>query len=455
MFSKLRHVTLLAGSLLISMSIHAYDNLDAFTGTKDINTLLTIWGEEANSNANNSYYGKDRVAPIFNSSYDWHSSVHAHFASVYAGKELNKTNLVDSITQKYDYYSVRGELNFKPVYDEKMYGYPWLLIYADYLADVEPQTYQALLPLINRVYQRAYAKLYNVSYSAYSRSVSSGYKNYNFLALGVYTYAKHINDQARMSAAKNLVASYAPYINWSTVGSGDFFAPKAIALWAYETMGITGNAKQKIVNAYNSTTNLVPNSLTSHGAHGKGKVMSSAWGFWLMYQETKQQKYLDAYVKAVNLVYQELKNTRYDSNYFLNTGHWVPHFGVIAVKIAKDNPVANTEPVNPVGPTPVDPKPVEPVLISDIVVSPAVFTSYVDIEFPVTQNNTVVKFEVFNWANRVVKSKRFYSKKGNQKARFEGLSGLWAEDYTLKVTIGNKVFKQPIQKKASSTWWWW
>lgn len=435
---RFRHLLfLLMSACAFSSVAYGYEGLDKFSNAKDVDALLGIWGEEANQNAHNAQYGSDNNAPIFNSSYDWHSSVHAHFASVYTGKTLNQRNLVSSIIAKYNNDGVRGELSFKTVYDEKMYGYPWLLMYADYLADVEPNAYQTLLPLINEVYRRSYTLLYNVSYSTYSRSISSGYRNYNFLALGVYTYAKHINDQTRMNLAKNLVASYAPRINWTSVAKSDFFAPKAIAAWTYKVLGIRGKAANNLKNAYNRSTNLVPNSLKGYASHVKGRVMSSAWGFWLMYQETQQNRYLNAYIKAVDLIFQDLKNTRYHSNYFLGSGHWIPHFGVIALKMTKDYPVNMTEPV----------------LISDIIVSPAEFTTHVDITFPVDQANSLVTFEVINWANRVVQSKRFYSAKGNQKVRFYRLSTLWAGDYTLKVAVGNKVFTKKIIKKRADIWW--
>lgn len=433
------HVLFSAWLMLCISSVNAANySLDAVTSLNDLDALLAIWGQEANENAFNTSAGSEPNAAIFNASYDWHSAVHSHFASIYAAKKLSKNELLDNILAKYSDYSVQSEVAYQPKMDETLYGYPWLLIYADYLADVEPEAFNHLKPLLNKVYNATLNNFRHADYSAYRQSIARGYRNYNFAALGLYHYAQRIKDTTAMRDIKNKISAYAPYIDWNTVSASEFFEPKAIALLTYKKLGITGAALNTVKAAYANTTITVPGSLDDYSSHAKGRVLNTAWGFWLMYKETNETQYLNAYLKTLDLVYQYLKLHQYYGNYFATVGHWLPHFGVIAIKIAQDSaPVTNPE---------------DPVLIKDIIATPMEFSSHIDIQFPVAENASRVSFKLINWAGRTITSKTFTANKGNHTVRFDGLSFLWAETYTLEVRVGNNVFKKRVKRKW--TWWW-
>lgn len=318
-----------------SSTLQGYDRLNAYSGLNDTNTLLEIWGKEAAENIVNRSEGTDKDAPIFNASYDWHSAIHGHFAATYAGTARNKSDWVSTATNQYTANRVQSELHYNLAALEHTYGYPWLLWYATYLQDVKPQAYNTLKPLVTKAYNTSYNLLMNATYNDYLASVSSGYRNLNFVAFGVYRYAKKINDTARMNAIKGKIAGYAENVNWVEVQNGDFFDSKAIALMAYKTMGITGSAWQNLMQAYASTQINIPSDLSNMNSHAKGTVISGAWGYWLMYQQTNQAKYRTAFIQSVDVLFKSLKRKQYDEDYFRGDGHWLPHFGVIALMISK------------------------------------------------------------------------------------------------------------------------
>lgn len=312
-----------------------YDRLNAYTGTSNTNTLLEIWGKEAAENIVNRSEGTDKEAPIFNTSYDWHSSIHGHFAATYAGTARSKSDWVSTAINQYTASGVQSELYYNIAVLEHTYGYPWLLWYASYLQDVQPQAYNTLRPLITKAYNTSYNLLMNANYNDYVASVSSGYRNLNFVTFGVYRYAKKINDTARMNAIKTKIAGFAENVNWVEIQNGDFFDSKAIALVAYKTMGLTGAAWNNLMQAYANTPINIPSDLSNMNSHAKGTVISGAWGYWLMYQQTNDSKYYNAYVHSVDVLFKSLKSKQGDEDYFRGDGHWLPHFGVVALMLSK------------------------------------------------------------------------------------------------------------------------
>lgn len=318
-----------------------YDRLNAFEQMADADTLLSIWGEEASENIYNRSSGVDRYAPIFSGSYDWHSAVHGHLATVYAGKKQNNPRLVSKATSFYQPNAVTRALSYnrKPV--ERTYGQPWLLVYASYLGTVEPQAYNQIRPLVEQAYTRVCYEMGNMSDAGYLASVNSGYKNANFMAFGIQSYAAFAgkNDTCT-SRTKATIERLAPSINWSApenqAAQSDFFEPKAIALLAFLKVGLSNSnpAWGALMRAYQSASINLPSNLAYYDSHAKGRLMSSAWGYWLMYLHTNDGKYKQAFIDALNLVYQNLKQQQGNGYYFKNDGHWLPHMGTFALMLS-------------------------------------------------------------------------------------------------------------------------
>lgn len=427
----------------------------AFNNLDQVDVLLQYWGEEAADNINNTTGSVDALSPLFNTSIDWHSSVHGHFAAMFSGTSLSDTAILDRVTSQYTEEKVLRELNFNSQH-EQQYGYPWLLLYGVYLFEHSPEVYQTLKPLLTRVYQNVIDQVQSLNYSNYVRSLSSGYRNYNFMLLALYRYAEQTGDTVSANLAKDRLTRYAPYVDWGQIGSGDFFAPKAIAAMAYDAMDVQGVAWEKLETAYQNDPLAVPN-VSALAAHSKGRVVTVAWGAWVMYERTQKTRYLDAYIAMLNAVYQDLNRSFGRAGYFGQIGHWVPHFGVIALKLAKESDI----------PQPDDPQPEEPVepeipLLTSISVTPATFTSYVNVTYPCPASSASVRFDIVDWLGRVVRSKSFAcSERNNLTENFAGLSSLRSGNYTLNVTIQSQVqdqvqreYSQRIRRKFSWFGWW-
>lgn len=417
--------------VLLLLALSANASLNQYSSLNDTDALLEIWGKHAIKNTQTITPGVDKSAPIFHGSYDWHSSVHSHFAGMFAGQHLQQNAMQQALRSKYTASKVTGE-RFYHSWNEATYGYPWLLLYASYLLEADPASYQTLKPFISKAYNAAYYRTLGLSYNQYEKSLSSGYSNFNFVLLAVHRYAQKIGDSSRMEYAANLLKAYAPKVHWDNVAAGDFFEPKALAALAYKEIGLKGVAWDKLLAFYEQSDLSVPANYTDLGAHAKGRVLSAAWGDWIMYKQTQKAKYLNAFIAKVNAGYQETK----PDDDFVGTGHWLPSFGVFALKMVVDA----SAPV-----TPVDPN-----LLKTIKVAPAVFVDDIEIDFPSERNNAQVEVQIINWANVSVRKSTHSANKGNQKIKLTGLKTLWAEAYKLKVRVDNKVFYASIRRKS---WW--
>lgn len=413
-------------ALVFSGSIQAA-SLERFSSLKDVDALIEIWGKHALKNAQTRTPGVDKGAAIFHGSYDWHSSVHSHFAAAFAAHHLNQPALYEALIKKYTQGAVISEL-FYPSWGEATYGFPWLLLYADYLLEVNPKAYKTLKPLINKAYNSAYMTTLGLSFGVYKRSLNSGYKNFNFVLFAIYRYAKKIGDAPRMEHAENLLKAYAPKINWQEVGAGDFFEPKALAALVYKEVGLKGEAWDRLAAFYATSNLAVPTNFSQLSAHHKGKVLSAALGDWIMYEQTKEKKYLKAFIAKIDAGYQETK----PDDDFVGTGHWLPGLGVFILKQLKDTK-----------------QPVTPAALR-VSASPKVFIDYLDVKVSSDKPFAQAKLQIINWANTVVKEQTFNVNKGKQSIRVSGLKSLWAEKYTLKLTIGTQAFNLPVTRKS---WW--
>ncbi len=415
---------------------HADADLAHFSSLHDVNKLLEIWGNHSVENTQVLTPGVDKSAPIFHGSYDWHSSVHSHFAGRFAGQYLQLNSLLQVLDTQYTTAKVNAELRYNSGH-EVTYGYPWLLLYASYLLETDDNAYKVLKPLITKAYHAVYARVLGLSFWRYYQSVSSGYENFNFVLLALHRYAQKIDDAKVVEYSANILQAYAPKVQWRHVGAGDFFEPKAIAALAYQEVGLKGVAWDRLQAFYEHSSLSVPVNFFSLPAHKKGRVLSSAWGDWVMYVSTKKTKYLNSFVAKIDIAYQETK----PNNDFSGTGHWLPSFGVFALKMVVDSNLPIVDPNPDTGCS----------LLTGIRVSPEVFVDDIEVTFPSTRDNASVQLQIINWANVIVRRRFFVADKCNQKVTLSGLSSLWAEQYKLKLVVDNKVFYAPIKRRS---WWW-
>ena len=325
-----------------------YENLNAFTSLNNINSLIAIWGKEAHDDTFNSTTGIDLNAPIFHGSYDWHSSVHGHYAANYAGHFLDDyPTYIDSVNSQFTPANVEGEINYISnstyLYLERQYGMPWLLNYSTFLDDtIYNGVSNPLQSLVEHCYNTSNNYVVNNlnTFNDYSNSVDSGYYNYNWQLLNLYIYAEKHNLTDVMTYVTNQLNNYAASINWDTVSEGDFFDPKAIAIMLYTKAGLKNTvAWNNLMQAYNNSSKALPfTNLKFQPSHKAGLVITKSWGYWLMYHHTGNVIYKDAFIAHNDFVFQFLKTQQNNANYFTRYSHWVPNFGVFGLKLVEDYP---------------------------------------------------------------------------------------------------------------------
>lgn len=333
---------------IAAQNANAYHMMNQYSGLSDNDQLIQVWGSEAGRNITNSSTIENRdYTPIFDTSYDWHSSVNGHFAAVTSGRFLNNNNLMAKATNQYTNSSDVSREAYNSSYKstftiEKTYGYPWLLLLGAELKNNQPQAYNNLKLLLDAKYNTAkntvglYDGSVNLRSSYYYKSLTSGYKNYNFVFLGIYTYAEAIGDTNTMNAIKNYLNAYTSTIDWGNSTSTDFFEGKAIAAVLYQKVGLTyGRSWNNLSAAYQFDSSSFPSDLRYYDAHSLGRLMSSSWGYWAMYEVTGEQRYLSKYTEFVNGVYQELKKRSSNYNYYAQEGHWIPYFGSFALSMSQ------------------------------------------------------------------------------------------------------------------------
>ncbi|WP_055446015.1 DUF2891 family protein [Lacinutrix mariniflava] len=336
-----------------------YNDLNSFGALTDINTLLEIWAKEAHDDTFNTTTGVDLAAPIFHGSYDWHSSIHGHLATNYAGFFLNDySTFIDDVNIQFTAPNVQGELNYASPYQwlEIQYGMPWLLNYNTYLDEsIYNGVSNPLQPLAQNSYNLSYNHVLNNlnNFSVYNNSLDSGYFNFNWQLLNLYIYAEQNGLNSTSTYVINQLNNYADSVNWDTVGEGDFFDPKAIALLLYTKAGLTsGTAWNNLIQAYDSSSTDLPfTDLNLEPAHKAGLVISKSWGYWLMYHHTGEIRYKDAFIAHNDQVFQYLKIQQDNDpiTYFTYLSHWVPNFGVFGFKLVEDYPENNTLTINNFG----------------------------------------------------------------------------------------------------------
>ncbi len=322
-----------------------YNLLSSFSSLSDVYLLTYIWGKEARNCTYETGIGIDLNAPIFHGCYDWHSAIHGHYASNFAGVNTNDpSTFINPVNNQFTSSNVQGEINYVPSLwsGETEYGMPWLLSYSQYMdTTIYASTTNPLDPLLGVCYNQSKNFVMNNlnNYNTYYNSIDNGYRNYNWQLLNLYIYAEQTGDAATMQYVINKVNSYAPNVDWNNTGSSDFYSARSIALQLYTATGLTsGPHWDNLITAYDNSSTAIPYNVNTASSHRVGRIISYAHGYWLMYHHTCDTRYLDAFIDHYDAIFQLCKARRFNSNYFGTLGHWVPNFGVFGFRLMEAYP---------------------------------------------------------------------------------------------------------------------
>jgi len=274
--------------------------------------------------------GPGAGTPIFNGSWDWHSSVHGHLAKVLNFEATNdKVGLEAFVKARYTPEKMQGEINS---FNNDIYGWAWLL-QLDVRLKMNGIT--TLTPMANYFGQKLLdSASRNIGFNGFNGS----YTDVNWWLACLYQWAV-INDDANLATQVKKL-----FIDWQnsvgliqglTIGVGDFFSVASISSYAHSVIGIDNTINYQkshdaLLNALNdgsldqylANQTAIINSGRVGWNHGPGIAISLSYGYWALFKQTKNPAFYQAYIKVTD--FNLANEAKIGEN--IQVGHWLPHF---------------------------------------------------------------------------------------------------------------------------------
>ncbi len=301
-------------------------NPDIAFKPEDMRVAINLLDEQVNKYIN--YRQLDRNSPIFYGHWDWHSSVHGHLARViYFEENEDPIGLAAFIDDRFEPSQVQAEINFNK-YD--VYGWAWLMQLDVRLKQNE---IDRLSPLANHFSNRLLDHIVNHN----GDPATGSYSDRNWYAAGLYQWAQYHGDTQLMAQTQTAFArlqGFSSVRSNTGISEGDFFSKVGITAYAHVVIGMTDTPMYQRVhdimlaavtngalqNFVNQTA-----SVLRRGAvfdHAPGKISGLGYGYWALFQQTKNPAFFHAYNKILKLSIDHAD----DLGETVATGHWLPNF---------------------------------------------------------------------------------------------------------------------------------
>ena len=282
----------------------------------------------------------DNNAPIFDGSYDWHSSVHARLAQVINLEEQGRTNQIDDYANaEFPANLVQGEIAYNA---QDSYGIAWLFQLdsklLDYgLSNLSPLADFHLAQLQNDTESNLgnFLRTENINWFG-------SYDDPNWMIMNAYSWGQDRGFAGVVNWAEDQFARYSENINWAQydVLQGDFFSSVGIAALTHVTMGqTTGRAWDSIVS---SLSNAVESGRVSDILNGEvsfrdaGAMLSLSWGMWAAFSVTQEPAFYRAFEEII--IWADSNQVEWASD-FATSGHWLPNFTAFGLDLPTELPV--------------------------------------------------------------------------------------------------------------------
>ena len=283
----------------------------------------------------------DSSVPIFNGSYDWHSSVHAHLANVLAYEATGDLEGLKAFVEaRFSPLEVQAEIQ-KNYADP--YGWAWLLQLDTRLQDhgitaLAPVAEHFATKLIGVANNNAAAPdrgtgLFNTTYGSYGDA--------SWMYASLYQWAQKagqtaLADQARTGFLQfeNLQSITAA----TDISVGDFYSKVGISAYAHVVMGVTDTAMYRTVHdamlsavMNGSLAGLLSETASKLASgvgfdHFAGRSLSAAFGYWALFEETGTI----GFARAYNQIMELATKYAYALGNGIEAGHWLPNFAAFA-----------------------------------------------------------------------------------------------------------------------------
>ncbi len=282
----------------------------------------------------------DNNAPIFDGSYDWHSSVHARLAQVINLEEQGRVDLIDDYANaEFPANLVQGEIAYNA---QDAYGIAWLFQLDSKLLDYGLSN---LSPLADFHFAQLEARVErNVNNFLDSGNINwfGSYNDANWMIMNAYSWGQDRGWNGVVSWAEQQFSRYSESIDWSRydILQGDFFSSVGIAALTHVTMGqTTGRAWDSIVT---NLTNAVESGRVNDiidgnvGYRDAGAMLSLSWGMWAAFSVTEEPAFYRAY-EAIT-IWADENQVDWGAD-FATSGHWLPNFTAFGLDLPTEMPV--------------------------------------------------------------------------------------------------------------------
>lgn len=291
----------------------------------------------------------DAGTPIFDGSIDWHSSVHAHLATILDLIESGDiAGLSDFVATRYPAADVQQEADAN-VNDP--YGWAWLLKLDGTLRD---QGFDDL-----SVAGDAYALRLetHLDLRAANGTLDNGAGSYGdsyWMIANLYDWAQTTGDAALETRALDLfdqAVSDSNITAGTAISAGDFFSQVGIAAYAHVVVGATDTPsfamlEQTMADAASDGT--LDALLDAQGAalssgvgyaHSPGITVSLSYGYWALFTVTQDPVHYAAFEQIVD--WTETHAEALGGS--IGPGHWLPNFAAFGASLPADIEVPETE----------------------------------------------------------------------------------------------------------------
>ncbi len=288
-------------------------------------------------------------APIFDGSIDWHSSVHAHLANVAAyeagGDQAGLQAFADARFAPED-VQAEIDLNFNDPY-----GWAWLLKLDTKLQD---NGIDNLAPAGEHFAAELEANLTAQLENGTSDTGEGSYNDANWKIANLIQYAQHQGDagaEARYLEIFDQIQADTDVTGDTSVAQGDFFSALSLSAYAHVIAGATDTELYQNIHdqmLQSVTDGSLDALLDTEGArldagigssHSAGIAISSAYGYWALFEETQDPAFYDAYSNVM-----EWTETYADQmGASIGPGHWLPNFASFAADLPDQLPVEDLD----------------------------------------------------------------------------------------------------------------
>jgi hypothetical protein len=269
--------------------------------------------------------GYGEKSPIFNSHYDWQSSIHGHLAKVLAFESQNDMDgLKAFVASRYTPSNIQGEMRRNT---NDPFGWTWLLQLDTRL---KLNGISTLTPLAQHFAKRLWKQSQIVA-------ASSGANNdTNWWLASLYQWSVNNKDIRFANQIKKRFeeTQKTSSINRNTaITDGDTLSSVSISSYAHAVMAISDTERYQdghdvmldafnegiLVNYLVDQTDLIQKGRGFENS--SGKAISLAYGYWALFKQTKNSVFYHAYQQVMEF---NMTNAAKIGEQIV-AGHWLPN----------------------------------------------------------------------------------------------------------------------------------